>query len=413
MIVRCAEPSDVVQAIAFARAQSLDVAVRSGGHDLLGASVCDGMVIDLSPMKRAAIDGQRQTARVEAGIRAGELNDITQAHSLVATLGCNPAVGVSGLTLGGGLGWFLGKYGAACDSLLAADVVTAEGKLLRASETENADLFWAIRGGGGNFGIITAMDFQLHSVRNVLGGVLAYRTDVGRFLHFYRDYMKAAPDELAVELNIIVADPPITFAIVCWSGDEMQGKRVLRPLQSFGPPIADTIDVVSYLRLTERFPDMSLILNQPPSGDRRPLYNYWRGGSLPALSHAAAEEIAAAVHVGPRGSTVGLGHYLHGRICKVPKHSTPLERKQGQLTYFFSVDWSDPHQGDVVMEWVNHSLQKMKHFSGERAYINYLSTNSNAAIKASYAGSYASLARLKRKYDPTNFFRSNRNILPA
>jgi len=246
MIVRCLAPEDVIQAVSFARDKALEVAVRSGGHDLLGASVCDGLVIDLSPMKKMRIDRERGTARVEAGIRAGELNAATQQGGLAAALGCNPAVGVAGLTLGGGLGWFLGKYGAACDHLIGADLVTAEGKMLRASATENADLLWALRGGGGNFGIVTAPDYQLHRVNQVLGGALAFRVEIGRFLRFYRDFMQTAPDELAVEINIFLAEQPTMVAISCWSGEPMEGRRVLRSLRSFGPPTADTIDTVSY-----------------------------------------------------------------------------------------------------------------------------------------------------------------------
>src|SRR5262249_43345644 len=191
-------------------------------------------------------DRERGTARVEAGIRAGELNAATQQSGMVGGLGWNAAVGVAGLTLGGGLGWFLGKYGAACDHLIGADLVTAEGKMLRASATENADLFWALRGGGGNFGIVTALDYQLHQVDQVLGGALAYRVEIERFLRFYRDFMQTAPDELAVEINIFLTAQPTVVAIACWSGELMEGRRVLRSLRSFGPPIADTIDAVSY-----------------------------------------------------------------------------------------------------------------------------------------------------------------------
>src|SRR5262249_9967680 len=197
------EPNDVILGVSFAREKAMDVAVRSGGHDLLGASVCDSIVIDLSLMKKTHLDQERKIVRVETGIRAGELNALTQSAGLAAVLGCNPGVGVAGLTLGGGLGWFLGKYGAACDNLIGAELVTADGKILRANADENDDLFWALRGGGGNFGIVTALELQLHTVGQVLAGVVAYRTDIGRFLRFYRDFMKAAPDELAVELNIL------------------------------------------------------------------------------------------------------------------------------------------------------------------------------------------------------------------
>jgi FAD/FMN-containing dehydrogenase len=205
MIVRCATGDDVIRAITFAREREMEVAVRSGGHDVLGASVCDGIVIDLSRMKKIASDPAGVAVQVEPGVRTGELNGTAQQFGYAAVLGCNPGVGVAGLTLGGGLGWFLGKHGASCDYLLGADLITAEGKMIRASPTENPDLFWALRGGGGNFGIVTAMDLQLHPVKEVLGGVLVTQAEVSPFLRFYRDFMQSAPDEMAVEITIMPA----------------------------------------------------------------------------------------------------------------------------------------------------------------------------------------------------------------
>ena len=415
MIVRCLAPEDVIQAVSFARDKALEVAVRSGGHDLLGASVCDGLVIDLSPMKKMHIDRERGTARVEAGIRAGELNAATQQDGLAAALGCNPAVGVAGLTLGGGLGWFLGKYGAACDHLIGADLVTAEGKLLRASATENADLLWALRGGGGNFGIVTALDYQLHQVDQVLGGALAYRVEIERFLRFYRDFMQTAPDELAVEINIFLAAQLTVVAIACWSGEPMEGRRVLRSLRSFGPPIADTIDTVSYAGLTDRLAGLGAFLRQgaPPPEKSGPGYNYWRGGSLKELSDETVEQMAATAQQAPAGCSIGVGHYMHGQVCRVSQDATPLRRTAGQFTYFFNASWNDPRMAEAQIEWVSRSWAAMQRWSSEATYINYLSSDNQAAVKASYLQSYDRLTALKRKYDPTNFFHHNRNIRPA
>jgi FAD/FMN-containing dehydrogenase len=253
LIARCLNTDDVERTIGFARAQSLEMAVRAGGHDLLGASVCDGgIVIDLSRMKSIVVDREHRTARVEAGVRSGDLNAATSPYGLAAVLGCHPAVGVAGLTLGGGLGWFLGRFGAACDNLLAADVITADGKLRRASADQHADLFWALRGGGGNFGIVTALEYQLHPVDRVLGGLIAFRGDTASFLRFYRDFMKGAPDALAAEMSIVMLDQPTILCTVCWSGEPTEGEHVLRPLRAFGPPVADAIGSVSYAHLTDR-----------------------------------------------------------------------------------------------------------------------------------------------------------------
>jgi hypothetical protein len=414
MIVRCAEPDDVIRAVSFARDKAMEVAVRSGGHDLLGASVCDGIVIDLSPMKKTRIDEDRRIVRVEPGIRAGELNALTGSAGLAAVLGTNPGVGVAGLTLGGGLGWFLGKYGAACDNLVGADIVTSDGKMSRASAAENTDLFWALRGGGGNFGIVTALDLQLHAVSQVLAGIVAYRTDTGRFLRFYRDFMKAAPDELAVELNIFIAEHPTVIAIPFWSGDPAEGSRVLGPLRAFGPPIADNVELVAYSHLKDRFAILARLL--PPSPSREasgPGYNYWRGGSLLELSDSAIDQMVLAMQGAPEGSSIGMGHFMHGHVSRVPQDATPIIRTAGQLTYFFNTSWSDPRTADAAMDWVNRSLAAMKPFSSKGTYINYLSADSDAAVEASYANNYDRLAKLKRKYDPTNFFHHNRNIRPA
>ncbi len=412
MIVRCFTREDVARAIVFAREHALETAVRSGGHDVLGASVCDGMVIDLSPLRKISIDPERRTAHVESGVRSYELNGVTQRSGLAAALGCHPGVGVAGLTIGGGLGWLLGKYGASCDQLIGADLITAEGKVTRASETENAELFWALRGGGGNFGIVTALDFRLHPVSEVLGGVLVLRTDVARFLRFYRAFMQAAPDELAVEISIIAGKQPVAVAITCWSGDAADGEAVLKPLRSFGMPLADWIDKVAYARLTNRMSEVGSLLGRAQSQSSGPGYNYWRGGSLRELSSASADQLAAVIEQAPDGCSFGLGHYMHGQVCRVAPDVTPLIRTAGQVTYFFNASWADPNRGDSNMGWVDRSWAAMRPFLSDGAYINYLSTDNETAVRASYGKNYDRLVQIKRRYDPSNFFHRNRNIRP-
>jgi len=412
-IVRCATADDVARAVVFTREHGVEVAVRSGGHDVLGASVCDGLVIDLSTMNAIHADPERRTVRVEAGVRSGQLNAALQRYGLAAALGCHPGVGVAGLTVGGGLGWLLGKYGAACDHLLGADLVTAEGKKLRASETENADLFWALRGGGGNFGIVTSLDFRLHPVDRVFGGVLVLRTNVAKFLRFYRTDMAGASKELTVETSLIAGEQPVIVAIVCWSGDASEGDRVLKPLRSFDAPVADWVDSVAYAHLTDRMAEVGSLLGRAPQQQQRgPGYGYWRGGSLRELSNAAADQIAAAMEHGPRGSSLGLGHYMHGEACRVKPGATPLVRTAGQVTYFFNTGWGDPRMAGDRMEWVDRCRNDMKPFSSRGAYINYLSVDEPGAVEASYGKNYDRLARIKKRYDPPNFFHRNRNIRP-
>ena len=290
-IARCAEASDVVKCIAFAREHSVEIAVRGGGHDILGASSCDGgLVIDLSSMKRVVADVPGRTVVVEPGVLSGELKAATADAGLAPVLGCNPSVGVTGLTIGGGIGWFLGTHGAACDNLLSATVATADGNVLRANAGENPDLYWALRGGGGNFGVVTELEFQLHPIDAVVGGVIAFRqSDIRPFLRFYRDFMRHAPDELAVELSIFADPDPVIWAMVCWNGDTKRGSDVLRPLRTFATPAADTIDAVAWSRFLARMPQRTFI---------QTTNTYWRGGTASALSDALIDQFA-------RGSRVG------------------------------------------------------------------------------------------------------------
>lgn len=410
VIVRCATRNDVAHALRFAREQSLAVAVRSGGHDVLGACVCDGMVIDLSLLRNISIDAERQTAHVEPGVLSGELNAIGRRSGVAAALGCHPGVGVAGLTLGGGLGWLLGKYGAACDHLIGADLITADGKLMRASETENPDLLWALRGGGGNFGVVTALDFQLHPLNQVLGGILALRADIARFLSFYSSFMEAAPDELTAELTAVGGKSPVIIAIVCWSGEGGLGERVLKPLRSFATPLADWIDRVPYAHLTSRMREVSSLLRSPRPEGRAPEFGYWKGGSVQHLTPQCTEQIAAVLDRAPTGCSVGLGHYMHGQICRVARHATPLIRTAGQMTYFLSASWASAELADTRMQWVNQSFAALHPFSVTGGYINYLSTDDQSDVKAAYRDNYKRLAQLKNRYDPSNVFHCNRNI---
>jgi hypothetical protein len=417
LIARCLSVDDVISALEFARAQSLEIAVRAGGHDLLGASVCEGgIVIDVSQMKSISVDRERRTARVDAGVRSRDLNAATSPFGLAAVLGCNPAVGVTGLTLGGGLGWLLGKFGAACDNLLAAQVVSADGKIMRASADENSDLFWAIRGGGGNFGIVTNLEYWLHPVESVLGGVIAFRSDVAPFLRFYRDFMKAAPDPLAVEVSIIMLDQPVILCTVCWSGEQTEGERVLRPFRAFGPPVADAIGVVSYAHLTDRpGPEFGAKVFGPPPTTAPAAgvtYDYWKGGSLNGLSDQAIEQIESAIRGATRGMSIGMGHYMHGQICRVKDDVTPLPRTAGQFTYFADANWRNVERAEGSMSWVNNSWSALQPYSSPGTYVNYLSSDSEESVRASYRANYQRLVRLKQMYDPSNVFHMNRNIRP-
>jgi FAD/FMN-containing dehydrogenase len=394
-----------VKSVAFARAQSLEIAVRGGGHDILGASTCDGgLVIDLSAMKRIDVDPTRRTARVDPGVVSGELKAATIASGLAPVLGCNPSVGVAGLTLGGGIGWFLGTHGAACDNLVSATIATAGGALLRASADSNPDLFWAIRGGGGNFGVATELEFQLHPIDVVVGGVVSFRqNDIRPFLRFYREFMHSAPDPLTVELSIFADPDPIIWAMVCWNGDANKGLDAIGPLRTFATPIADTIETIPWARFLARMPQRTMIAT--PN-------TYWRGGTSAALSDATIDQFAAAIESAPKGWQLGLGHYMHGRICESPVGATPFRRTLGHSTHFISSSWRDPSEAEPAMGWVDSSWTALHRLSNAGTYVNYLSESSNAAVKETYAAHYSRLSALKQRYDPDNIFHRNRNILP-
>ncbi len=417
MIVRCGAASDVARAIDFARRHTLEVAVRGGGHDVLGKSVCEnGMVIDLSPMKGIAIDPTRRTARVEAGVISDEFNRAAQKFGLAAALGCNPAVGISGLTLGGGLGWLLGRFGSACDNLRSVELVGADGKAIVATADERPDLFWALHGGGGNFGVATAFEFDLYPVTHAVGGFLVYPREQAReFYRFYHDHMRAAPDELAVETSL---DSRGMTAMVCYSGGPGESDRILKPLLSFGRLLQGSLQPMPYIEFPP--PPLWNVLGAAFQAEwesilqfgRResPPSIYWKGGYLTDLSDAAIELLVESTNDAPAGWSVGLGHYMHGQVCRVT--DTPLIREPNGCSYFFNQGWHDPARANAAIEWVDRSWRMLQPFSGGKNYINYLSVDDESDVARAYGANYPRLVELKTKYDPTNLFHLNRNIRP-
>jgi len=422
VIVRCADADDVAKAVRFARAQSLEVAVRSGGHDILGASVCDrGLVVDLSHMNVVTVDAGDRTATVQPGAVSGSLSRASAANNLAPVLGCNPAVGVGGLVLGGGLGFFLGTHGAACDNLLAAYIVTADGDRVAASDIENADLFWAIRGGGGNFGVATRFKVALHETPSVVGGVMAFRTkDLAAFLRAYRDIMAGAADPLVVELSIFPERDAIgIWALTCWSGVPREGEAAIAPLRVASTLIADTVEEVSLRGLFGRMPK-----REPPTArdasptaptrpDAGPNDIYWRGGTVASLSEDVIREMASAIDHAPRGWQLCIGHYMHGAVCRVATDATPLVRREGQAMYFVSASWDQRGDATAPMRWVDDSWTSIESLSRTPTYVNYLSVGTPEAVRATYGPHYDRLASIKRRYDPENVFHLNRNIRPA
>ena len=405
VVAVCAAIDDVSRAVEFARENQLLVAVRSGGHSQIGHSVCDGgIVIDLSGLKEVAIDPGSRVARAHTGLLAGELDHAAQAYGLATTLGQCPSVGIGGLTTGGGFGWLTGRYGLTCDNLISAQVVTAAGRKLTAAESDNEDLFWALRGGGGNYGVAVQFEYQLHPVRQVVGGMLSYPLSQCRAgLTFMRDFLSRAPDDLTVSFGIRSVDGDSTFAVaLCYCGDQKTTGKLLEPLQSFATPTSGSIGPLSYLQ-------MQSVMGESPAGSC--LYN--RGGFMRELSDAAIDVIVESAAHNPAASKLFFLDHYHGAMSRVPQDTTAFSVREPGFGFLVQSDWSTSDEARLQTAWVDETTQAMKPFASDIVYVASLGDEGPDRVKRCYGPNYARLAALKRKYDPDNFFRLNQNILPA
>lgn len=418
IITRCKTAEDVARSIEFARTNSLEIAVRSGGCDVMGQSTCDGgMVIDLSSLQEIQLSAENHTVRVGAGVRCGALEYTLNEAGVVVPLACNPMVGIGGLTLGGGLGWVLGKHGTTADNVIAMDIITADGNQLRVSDKQNQDLFWALRGGGGNFGIVTAFEYQVHQLSEVYGGFLVYPIEMlGEYLQFYRDIMANAPDELMVELSIAPSNPPMLVATACYSGTETSSQAVLAPLRKFGPPLFDGIrpaKLSQVAAITKEVSNFIAANSKPDAGPRKEsdgYYNHWRGATIPEWTDSAINTFVSCIEKAPTGWSMGVGHYMHGAPCAVNAQATPILRDEHSSSYFFNMSWGHSSQSKDSMAWVDQSIKDMQAFARSGTYINYLSSNTPEAVADAYGANYSRLRKLKSQYDSENSFHLNRNI---
>jgi FAD/FMN-containing dehydrogenase len=406
-VVRPADASEVVRCIEFARRHGLRLSVHGGGHSVAGNAVQDdALMLDLAGMKAVRVDPETATARAEPGLTLAEFDHATQAFGLATTLGVVSTTGIAGLTLGGGLGWLNGRYGLACDNLISAEVATADGRLRRASPEQNADLFWAIRGGGGNFGVVTAFEFQLHPVSLVLAGGLSYPLVMApRILRFYDEFVKAAPDELstAASFGLGPAGEPTVSIAVCYSGPIEQGERLLRPLRGFAQPVDDGIQPMPYTMLQcagdEGYPAGRL--------------HYWKSGWLAELTDAAIETVLWFLPQMPSPvGGVGL-QQMHGVASRVAPAATAFAHRAEQYDFLIGSQWTDPADTDANLEWTEALFDAMQPHLEESAYVNNLGEEGQDRIRAAYGDNYPRLAALKSRYDPGNLFRVNQNIRPS
>jgi FAD/FMN-containing dehydrogenase len=418
LIARCASADDVVLAVNLARERGLDVSVYGGGHGVTGAAVCDGgLCIDLRGMKGIDVDPEARTVRAEAGLNWGEFDAATQAHGLAVTGGRVTDTGIAGLALGSGSGWIERKFGFTCDNLIAAEVVTADGRRVVASETENADLFWGLRGGGGNFGIVTAFRFQLHELGPiVLGGMLVYPAAMAReVVRFWRDFMLDAPDEVGGGLAFITAPPadfvpepvrghPVVGVIVSYAGPPDEGEAVLAPLRAFGPPGVDLVQPMPYVAVQQ------LLDPGNPKGVR----NYWSADFYDALPDEAVDVLVehATNPVSPLSQmTMVPGG---GAIARVPDDATAFGQRTAAFNIHYLSMWTDPADDARNIEYTKAISTAMKPWSTGRAYLNFIGDEGPGRVEAAFGPEkYAKLRALKTKWDPTNLFRHNQNIPPG
>jgi hypothetical protein len=409
LIARCTGAADVVAAVNFARANRLLVSIRGGGHSVAGFATCDGgLMIDLSAMKGIRVDPAGRTVRAESGLTWGEFDRETQAFGLATTGGIVPSTGIAGVTLGGGFGYLMRRYGLACDNLLSVDIVTADGELRTASATENADLFWGIRGGGGNFGIVTSFEYRLHKVGpTVLGGLILHPLSAAReALRFYRDFTATAPDELTVYLACLTTpegDPLVGFA-VCYCGPLEQGEETIRPLRAFGSPIDDSVGPIPYVEM---------------QGLDGPLYppgrlNYWKSSFTHDLSDAAIETMIARFKTVPSPISLIALEHLGGAVSRVGNDETAFNERSAPYSFIITSEWTDPADSGKNIRWTRDFWEAMRPFESEAAYVNYLGAEEQDRVRAAYGTEkYERLVALKNRYDPTNLFRLNQNIAPT
>lgn len=411
LIARCQGAADVADAVRLARDLKLEVSVRGGGHNVAGRAAVDrGLMIDLSPMKGVHVDPGTRTARAQGGVLWKEFNRETQAHALATTGGVVGSTGIAGLTLGGGLGWLMPKYGLALDNLRSAELVLADGRIVRASAAENPDLFWAIRGGGGNFGVAVSLEYDLHPVGPMItGGVAAYPLARAKdVLKFFREVCASAPDELMLACGLQTAPDgsgaKITGIIPAHCGPLAAGEKAVQPIKAFGPPIMDVIGSIPYSALN------GMLDPAFPKG----ALNYWKSQFLTDLSDGAISAIVDSFEACPSPMSMMVLEHFHGAASRVPVDRTACTLRTEGFNIVIISQWTDPRETEKQTAWCRSTYKALTPYFGATRYLNYLADDESdgGAAAALYGPNYPRLRELKKKYDPDNFFRQNVNIKP-
>lgn len=405
-IVQPQSISDVMQAVRAARESNLPICVRGGGHSFSGKSVADGaFMVDLSQIKSIQVDPRRRTVIAQGGVKLREFDAETEKYGLATTGGVISTTGIAGLTLGGGLGWLMGKHGLTCDNLISADLVDAEGRHLSVSANENPDLFWAIRGGGGNFGIVTAFEYQLHSLDSVHGGVLLYPREKAKdLIRQYRDITLTAPDELTAYAGLMTGHgTPMAAIVMCHSGDPEAAELETREFLLADAPIADMTGKKKYTEV------QSMLDFSAPAG----LNYYSKCPFLRELTDEAIDAIIAHAAMAPTEQSQVVIEHMHGAASRVPADATAFGLRRVHYSINIMPAWDNPALAESCIAWARSLAKAMEAFGASDAYVNYLGDEGMAAVKASYGPNYDRLAGLKSKFDPENVFRFNQNIVGA
>lgn len=412
VIARCRGTADIVDAVAYARGQGFEIAIRGGGHSVAGLGTTDGgLVIDLSLMRGIAVDRAGRSVRAQGGVTWGELNRETQLHGLAVTGGVVSTTGIGGLTVGGGLGWLMPKHGLAADNLLSAEIVTAEGRVLHASEHAHPDLFWALRGGGGNFGVVSSFEYRLHEVGPIVtGGLMIYPgTDARKVLRAFRELTTDLPDDVMM-LGALVHAPDgsgtkLAAIGVAHFGTPDEAERDLAPLRAFGSPLEQGVGPLPYCALN------SLLDGAYPPG----ALNYWKSSFLRELSDPAIDALVEQFEQAPSPMTAVAIEHFHGAVSRVPVEATAVPHRTPGYNVVITSVWTDPSATDANVAWTRSAYAVLEPFFAERRYVNYLGGDEDprAAGRAAFGPNYDRLVQVKTAYDPDNVFRVNQNIPPS
>jgi len=414
VIVQCAEADDVPHAISYARENGLEISIRGGGHNIAGSSLCDnGVVIDFSNMTTVSVDAQKRRAYVEPGATLGDFDKTVQAHGLATPVGINSTTGIAGLTLGGGFGWLTRKYGMTIDNLVSAEMIMTDGRKIQVSEDENTDLFWAIRGGGGNFGVITQFEFALYPVGpEILAGLLVFPIDQAKqVLEKYREFVKSAPEELNIWV-ILRKAPPLPFLpenvhgkevivlAIFYAGDIAEGERLISPLRSFGDAYGEHIGTQPYAQWQQAFDPLLT------PGAR----NYWKSHNFTELSDGALDSMIEFAGKLPSPQCEIFVGLIEGAANRVPSDAMAYGHRDAKFVLNVHGRWDEAAQDETCIAWARAFFKASAPYASAGAYVNFMTGDEGDRVAAAYGVNFARLQQIKKKYDPENIFHNNQNI---